>query len=136
MSKRISDILLKIEDLNGPIKAGDPIVPVGGRVFMCDVPGEIENSDGLRDKAIIQLLRLVDLVTPGIAPGMEMADPLKVVANVAHDVPVHDLRVVDVVENLHPGGVDARHDIDAPGDVIKHVVLMIHLTVQILYAES
>src|SRR5215510_5058500 len=114
MSKRIGDILLKIEDLNGPIKAGDRIVPVGGRVFVGDVPGEIEISDGLRDKAIIQLLRLVDLVTTGIAPGMKMADPLKVVANVAHDVPVHDLRVVDVVENLQPRGVDARHDIDAP----------------------
>jgi hypothetical protein len=32
-----------------------------------------------------------------------MADPLEAVANVAHDVPIHDLRMVDVVENLHPG---------------------------------
>src|SRR5262249_8375882 len=114
---------LYITDLNGPIKAGNGIISCGRRVFVGNVAGEIELSDGLGDKAIIQLLRLVDLVTSGITSGMKMADPLEVVANVAHDVPIHDLRVVDVVENLHPWRVDARHDIDAPGDAIEHVVL-------------
>src|SRR5262249_42327651 len=123
---------LNITDLNGPIKAENGIISRGRRVFVGDVAGEIELSDGLGDKAIIQLLRLVDLVTSGITSGMKMADPLEMVANVAHDVPIHDLRVVDVVENLHTWRVDARHDIDAPGDAIEHVVLVIHLTVQIL----
>src|SRR5262245_24683220 len=126
---------LNITDLNGPIKAGNGIISGGRRVFVGDVAGEIEISDGLGDKAIIQLLRLVDLVTSGITSGMKMADPLEVVANVANDVSVHDLRVVDVVENLHPWRVDARHDIEAPGDVIEHVVLVIHLAVQILNAQ-
>src|SRR5262245_30722922 len=111
---------LNIKNLNRPVKTGNGILSGGGRIFVSDVAGEIQIGDGLCDKAIIQFLRLVYLVASGIASGVEMADPLEVVADVTHDVAVHDLRVVDVIKNLHPRGVDAGHDIYAPGDVIEH----------------
>jgi hypothetical protein len=38
---------------------------------------EPEIRDGLHHEAIIQLLRVVDLVTTWIAAGVEVADPLE-----------------------------------------------------------
>ena len=61
---------------------------------------ESEVGDRLHDETVVQLLRVVDFVPARIAAGVEMADPLEVIADVADDVAVHDLGVVDVVENL------------------------------------
>src|SRR5947208_286355 len=77
----------------------------------------------------------IDFLAPRIAARMKMADPLDMVADVAHDIPVHDLRVIDVVENLHARRIHPLHHVDAPGDVVEHVVLVVHLAVQVLDAE-
>src|SRR6266850_1893071 len=69
---------------------------------MAHEPGEVRIGDRLHDEPVVQLLRLVDVVTAWIATRVEMPDPLNVVADGANDVAVHDLRVVDVVENLDP----------------------------------
>ena len=65
--------------------------PFGGCVFVGHEAREPEIRDGLHHEAVIQLLRVVDLVTARIAAGVEVADPLEVVADVPDDVAVHDL---------------------------------------------
>ena len=99
--------ILDVADFDGLVQRGYRIVTVCGRGFVSEVAGEVEIGDGLGDEAIVQLLRFVDVVTSGIAARMKVAALLEMVANVAHDVAVHDLRVVDVEEDLHSWRIDA-----------------------------
>ena len=96
---------------------------------------EAEVGDRLHHEPVVQLLRVVDFVAAWIAAGVEVADPLEVVADVPDDVAVHDLGVVDVEQDLHPGRIHALHHVDSPREVVEHVVLVIHLAVQILHAD-
>ena len=48
-------------------------------------------------------------------------------------VALHDLHVIDVVEQLEPLGADAAADLDAPGGVVALVVLVVHLAVEQLH---
>src|ERR1041384_2871744 len=65
-----------------------------------DVPGEPQIRDGCGDAAPVQLLTVVQLVAARHAAGMEVTDPLRVVADRADHVAFHDLHVVDVVQQL------------------------------------
>ena len=58
------------------------------------------------------------------------------VADGGDDVALHDLHVVDVVEQLDPRRADALHDLDAPRGVIGLVVVMVHLAVEQLQAQG
>ena len=89
----------------------------------------------LRDGAPVQFLRVVELVPAGHAAGVEVGDVLDVVADGADDVALHDLHVVDVVEQLHARRVHALHHLDAPRGVVALVVLVIHLAVQQFQAD-
>src|SRR5437764_14302815 len=88
------------ENLHGLFEAGDGIAALSGRILMADIAGEVELGDGLRDEAVVELVGLVDFVAPGVAAGVEMRDVLEMVANVAHDVAIHDLGVIDVEQDL------------------------------------
>src|SRR3954468_4827289 len=99
-------------------------------------PGKSEIHDGLCDEAIVEFLTLIDIVTAGITASMEVPDPLKIVTDIADDVAVHNLCVIDVVENFHSRRVDALHHIDSPSHVIKHIVLVVHAAVEQLHTDS
>src|SRR5579863_2053341 len=105
---------LYIANLDSLIQRGDGIMPLRRRILVSDEAGVVQIRDRLSDEVVVQLLALVDIVTPRVAAGMEMADPLKVIADVADDVAVHDLSVVNVEQDLHPRGVDALHHVHAP----------------------
>ncbi len=66
---------------------------------------------------------------------MEMPDPLVVIADIADDVAILNLGVIDVVQNFHARRVNALHDVHSPGDVVEHVVRVVDLAVQILHAD-
>src|SRR6476646_7354113 len=100
MAEAISLSTLHIADLYRLLQRLDRIVARRRRVFVRDEAGEAESGNRLHDEAIVQLVRVVDLVASRIAAGVKMADPLEVILDVADDVTVHDLGVVDVVENL------------------------------------
>ena len=61
---------------------------------------------------------------------MEMADVLDILADGAHDITLHNLHVIDVVEQLDSRGVHRFDDIHAPGRVVALVVFMVDLAVQ------
>ena len=58
-------------------------------------------------KTVVDLLSVVKFVAAGDAAGVEVADPREVLLDVAADVAIHDLHVVDVEEQFHAGRVDA-----------------------------
>src|ERR1700678_2612197 len=91
--------------------------------FVRNISGISQIRDSLCNKPVIQLLRVVDLVPAWHAASMEMRDPLKILLDVAADVSVHDLCVIDVVENLHARRVYALDNVHRPRDVIAHLIL-------------
>ena len=44
---------------------------------------------------------------------------------VSDDIPLHDLHVVDVIEQLEPLRAHPLADLDAPGGVVAHVILVV-----------
>src|ERR1019366_2847297 len=124
------------EDFDCLLEAGRRVASLGGGVFVAHVPGEIHVGNGLGDEPVVQFLGLVDFLAPRIAAGVEVPDPLYVVADVAHDIAIHDLGVIDIVENLDARRIDALHDVHAPGDVVEHVIFVVDLAVEILHADS
>src|SRR5688572_13747122 len=70
------------------------------------------------------------------AAGMEVGDVLPVVTDGPDDVPLHDLHMVDVVEELHPRRAHPPHHRYAERGVISLVVWVIHLAVQQLETDG
>src|SRR5581483_3212301 len=79
----------------------DGIAPRRGAVFVSDVAGEAEVRDSLSDKFVVQLLSVVEFVAVRYAYGVEMRDPLDVLADVMADVAVHGLHMINVEQHLH-----------------------------------
>ena len=90
---------------------------------MRNVAGESQVRDGLRDETVIQLLRIVDFVAAGHAAGMKMSDPLKILLDVSTDVAVHDLRVIDVVQNFDARRIDAAANLNGPSQMVADLIL-------------
>src|SRR5580698_8111488 len=80
-----SGISLDGHDLDGLFQALDRIAARRWSKFVRDVARVAEIGNGLRNEAVIQLLRIVDLVASGHAAGMEVRDPLKILLDVAAD---------------------------------------------------
>src|SRR4029077_6862003 len=114
-----------------PAGRGEPRVGLALRgELMRDVAAESTVGDRLRDGVIVELLRVIDVMPPGYAPGMEVPDPLPVLTDGADEVPLHDLHVVDVVEKLDAGRSYFLHYGYAEGRVIALVVGVIDLAVE------
>src|ERR1044071_7759922 len=82
-----------VADLYRLLECRNRVVPLGWRVFVRHKTSKAQIGDGLHDEAVIQLVGVVDLVASRIAAGVEVTNPLEVIANVANDVAVHDLGV-------------------------------------------
>ena len=89
----------------------------------------------LRDEMIIHFLGLIDFVRPGFPPVWKWPIHWILVPNVADNVAILNLRVINVVQDFHARRVHALHHVDSPGDVVEHVVLVIHFAVEIFHAR-
>src|SRR6185436_17480575 len=85
-----------------------------GDELLGEVAGEALVRDGLADGGVLELLGLVELVAAGDAAGVVVADVLEVVGDRADHVALHDLHVVDVVEELEAGRGDGLDQLDPP----------------------
>src|SRR5712691_389288 len=109
-----------------------------GHELVGDVAGEAGVGDGRADRPPLQLLRLVELVAPGHAAGVVVADELvvrlrgrpRVATDGADDVALHDLHVIDVEQHLHLRRADRLHDLEAVGRPVAQVVLVVDLAVE------
>ena len=64
---------------------------------------EAEVGDRGGNRFVVQLLCVVQLVAAGVAAGVKVGDVANVVTNRANHVALHDLHVIDVVQQLEVG---------------------------------
>src|SRR5439155_1640168 len=86
--------------------------------------------------APVELLGVVELVASRHAAGVEMADVGGVRPDGTDDVALHDLHVIDVVEQLHAGRAHGLHHRGAEHGVVALIAGMVHLAVQQLHAHG
>jgi len=77
---------LNVHDFDGLIQRLNSIPARTQLIFVRDVTGEAQFGDGLRHKMVVQLLGAVDLMPARHAAGVEMRDPLEIVADGPADV--------------------------------------------------
>jgi len=107
-----------------------------GDEFVGDVAAEVGGGDATHDAVPLDFLGAVELVAAGNAAGVEMGDPVDILLDGADEVAFHDLHVVDVEEKLDAGRVDGLDDLDAPGGVVAHVVVVVDLAVEEFHANG
>ena len=107
-----------------------------GTVLVADVAIVGSGGDGLHDRWVVDLLLVVEVLAAGIAGGVEVADAVDVVGDVADEIAFHDLHVVDVVEQLEPGRVDGPTQGHAPSGMVALVVGMVDARVEQFHAEG
>ena len=94
---------------------------------------------GLEDRAhdcrVVQLLRFVDLVPAWVAAGVVVEKILVIVADRPDDIPLHDLHVVNVVQQPEPLRVDRLAKLHAPVGAVAHVILVVHAAVEQLHHD-
>src|SRR5690349_16771548 len=105
------------------------------REFVRHVTRVVQVGDRGGDGAIVELLRAVDLVAARHAAGMEMADPLDVVADRADHIAFHDLHMIDVVQQLYVGRAYALHHGGTERGVVALVAGVVDLAVEQLDAD-
>src|SRR5262249_9229044 len=106
-----------------------------GYEFVGDVALVSAGGDATHDAVPLDFLRAIEFVAARNAAGVEVAKPLDVFLNGADQIAFHDLHVVDVVEQLDVGRVDGRDDLDAPGGVVAHVVVVVDFAVEKFEAD-
>src|SRR5690348_15215693 len=99
MSLGLSDV----HDLEARFKALDRIAARPRAELMGDEAGVAEIRDGIGNKTVVDLLRIVDLRSAGHAGHMDVADLVKIVPQIARQVAIGDLYVIAIKKDLHPG---------------------------------
>src|SRR5262249_44571526 len=72
----------------------------------------------------------------GDATRVIMAEILVLILDGADDIALHDLHVVDVVEELEMGRTDFLADLDTPRGMVAHVIAVINLAVEQFHADG
>ena len=111
-------------------------VGAGGDEFLGDVAFEAGLDDGFHDRGVVEFLRFVDLVAAGDAAGVVVGEVLVLAFDRGDDVALHDLHVVDVVEQLEIGGADLLAQLDAPRAFVALVIGMVHPAVEQFHDED
>ena len=87
----------------------------------------------------MDLLQVVEFATPGISRGVNVADNVLALLQPAQDFTVHDLRMVDIKQQLEPGCVHLSDQARDPVEVIPPVALhevVRHMAVEVLHTDS
>ena len=108
----------------------------GGNEFVGHVAAEVGGGDATHNAVPLDFLSAIKFVSAWNATGMEVAYPIDVFLDSPNEVAFHDLHVVDVVEQLDARRIDSLDDLEAPGGVVAHVVVMVHFAVEELDADG
>ena len=118
-----------VADGHALLERGDDIGTLGDELLR-DVAFEAGLDDGLHHGRIMNLLGVVDLVAAGHAAGVVMSEVLVMFLNGGDEVALHDLHVIDVVEQLESLRADTLAQLDAPRGLIALVVGVIDAAVE------
>src|ERR1700722_6704973 len=77
--------------------------------LMRDISPIIQIRDGDGNGMIVEFLAAVDFMASRNTTGMKMSDEVNVVADGPDHIALHDLHVIDVVQQLHSRRVDSLH---------------------------
>ncbi len=131
---------LHIAHFGGVPEGGGFVVPVGDELLRYEVV-EACGENGAHYRGVVNFLRVVEFAAAGVAGGVVVADVFLVFADVADDVAVHDLHVINVEQQLEVrranllDGLDAKLDIVALiAGVTLHRVAVVH-GVEVLEAD-
>src|SRR5205085_7164054 len=92
--------------------------------------------DRLHDGGIVQLLRVVNLMTTGNSARVIVPNVFFGLANGPDHVPFHDLHMVNVVQQAEAGRTHLLGQLHAPLGAVVHVVLVIDLAVEPFHANG
>src|SRR5258708_4010417 len=123
-----------VAEVDGLAQGGERVV--SWDEFVCDEAAKVGGGDAAHHAVPLDFLGGVKFMAAGNAAGVEVADPIDVFLNSADQVAFHDLHMIDVVEELDAGRIDSLDDLDAPGAVVAHVVVVVDFTVEQLDADG
>ena len=86
--------------------------------------------DAFADTCIIHLLCIIKLMTPRISGSMEVAHVFEIVPDGPNDVTLHDLHVINIVEQFPPWRIHPLANLYAPSGVVTHIPWVVDLAVQ------
>src|SRR4051812_43676207 len=95
-----------------------------------DMPRMPRLGDGAHDRGVMQFLRIVDLMPARDAAGVVVREVFVAPPDGGDDVALHDLHVVDVVEQTEIRGPDLLAQRDAPRALVALIIGMIDAAVQ------
>src|SRR5450432_3991313 len=72
----------------------------GRHEFVSNIAPIVQVRDRHGNCVVIQFLAVIDFVATGYATGMKVSDPLDIVANRPEDISLHDLHMIDVVQQF------------------------------------
>ena len=126
---------LHIADLDALPERGDGIGPFRDE-FLRHKTLEPSLDNSFHHGRVIDLLRLIDFAPAGHPARMVVGNVLMVLADDGDQVPFHNLHMVDVVEQFEVLGTDLFAELDTPGAMVTHVIVMISLAVEQLDARG
>ena len=83
-----------------------------GTVPVAQKSGKTEVRDSLRDEVVIQLLRIVNIVASSGSRPYGNARSTGSDRGIQHNVAIHNLRVIDVIQDFHPRRGHALHHVN------------------------
>src|ERR1700722_3596309 len=86
--------------------------------------------DGLQDGWVVEFLGIIQLVSTGVTRRVVKADQRMERSQGTDDIALHDLHMVNVVEEFYPRGAYRMAHARAPGGMVGLVVRVIDLAVQ------
>ena len=90
----------------------------------------------LHDAAIVEFLVVVKVAPARVASGVEMSNPLDVPLDGADNVALHDLHVVDVVEEFDARRINALANFNAPPSSVSLIVFVVNFAVEEFEGEG
>lgn len=119
---------------DGLAQAGERVLPERDE-FLPDVSLVAGVRDRPHDGRVVQLLTVVDFIPPRAATRMIVGEMPVIFPNGPDHIPLHDLHVVNVIEQAEVRAVQDLAESDAPGAVVALIVGMVHLAVEQFHAE-
>ena len=98
-----------------------------GNELVAHEAGVTGSGEGAGNGGIIELLVRPQFVSSGDTGGMEVSEAIDIFADGGDDISLHDLHVVDVVEELEARMADLLAEGDPPVGVVALVVGVINL---------
>lgn len=126
--------LVNEAEVDGFFEAGDRVE--FREKFVSEEAIEVGVGDGFGDGGVKEFLLVVEFVATGVTGGVVVTEVLMVIADGANDITLHDLHVVDIVEEFEVIGADAFDEFDTPIGAIAHVIFVIDAAVEEFHVED